>query len=223
MFDKSAENFKNEKNLHIMGSTGGFFIDQEYLQMKSEMAKKYRILEMDEVFTVESCYKLRYYLENFLREDKQKANGDNEKFKRIVADNPITIRINSPGGYVFCLSGVLNVMKKMQEIGYIIKTHGVGMSASCASILLMAGTKGYRTMGKYSTVLIHQASYMTGGTHSYNKAQIEFSEKQEELINSVIYENTNIDKETLEKHTLGADWELMSDEALFYNIIDQIV
>ena len=66
LFDESAKNNGKSVEKNINGS---FFVDQEYLQMKRDMAKKYRILDMDEVFDVESCYKLRYWLETYVRED----------------------------------------------------------------------------------------------------------------------------------------------------------
>ena len=66
LFDESAKNNGKliEKNINSI-----FFVDQEYLQMKRDMAKKYRILDMDETFDVESCYKLRYWLDTYVRED----------------------------------------------------------------------------------------------------------------------------------------------------------
>jgi ATP-dependent Clp protease protease subunit len=48
-------------------------------------------------------------------------------------NNPITIYINSPGGDVYCLLGLYDVIQLFIKQGYIIKTINIGIAASAAA------------------------------------------------------------------------------------------
>ena len=71
----------------------------------------------------------------------------------------IEIEINSPGGSIIALRGILSIM---EAIDNPIATTCVGMAASCASVLLTCGTPGMRRATKYSYILVHQALSSTG-------------------------------------------------------------
>jgi ATP-dependent Clp protease protease subunit len=57
--------------------------------------------------------------------------------------NPITIYINSPGGEVYCLLGLYDVIQLFIKQGYIIKTINIWIAASAAAIILLSGSKGF--------------------------------------------------------------------------------
>ena len=65
----------------------------------------------------------------------------------------ITMYINSPGGHI---SSGLAILDTMNLIHCDIKTIGMGLCASMASILLMCGTKGKRLISENCEVMIHQ-------------------------------------------------------------------
>ena len=61
-------------------------VDNEYLQMKSTLAREFRTIDLDEEFNEISCYKVRYYLEKIEQEDKENEieNPDeNENVKKV--------------------------------------------------------------------------------------------------------------------------------------------
>ena len=64
----------------------------------------------------------------------------------------ITMYINSPGGHI---SSGLAILDTMNLIHCDIKTIGMGLCASMASILLMCGTKGKRLISENCEVMIH--------------------------------------------------------------------
>ena len=220
LFDESA---KNNGKLTEKNINGNFFVDQEYLQMKRDMAKKYRILDMDEVFDVESCYKLRYWLETYVREDLKKAKGDKEQFRKIIKENPITIRINSYGGAVHELMATDNVIEQMRNMGYIVKTRCTGKAMSCGADLLIQGTIGERSAGKNSIILIHQMSGGTYGTTSNMRGDFEGLSIIGEMLDRHYYERTKITPEIMKEKTLGGNWYLTAEEALKYGVIDKII
>ena len=68
-------------------------------------------------------------------------------------DKDIHLYINSPGGSV---TAGMAIYDTMQYIKPDVSTICVGLAASMASILLMAGTKGKRYALPHSEVMIHQ-------------------------------------------------------------------
>ena len=130
----------------------------------------------------------------------------------------IKIYINSPGGSIYSLLGLYDVMQQLIEKGFIIQTKAMGLAASAASVILMAGSKGYRSASPHSRVMIHQPSSITYGKITDMKIDLE--------------ENLRIKKELIElyrKHT-GYDLEemmerdkwLTAEEAKELGLIDEI-
>jgi ATP-dependent Clp protease, protease subunit len=90
--------------------------------------------------------------------DDQVANVIVAQLIFLAGEDPnkeISIYINSPGGEVY--SG-LAIYDTMQYIKCDIATFCVGMAASMASVILMAGTPGKRFALPHSRILIHQGS-----------------------------------------------------------------
>ena len=189
-------------------------VDNEYLQMKSTLAREFRTIDLDEEFNEISCYKVRYYLEKIEQEDKE---------NEIENPEPITIRINSYGGAVHELNSILNVMERLEKKGYQINTHCEGKAMSCGAFLLAHGSKGHRTAGKYSTILIHQMSYGARGTTSEIDATVKGSNSMKKLQEQELFNRTKITKRILDKNTLGGDWYMTAEEALKYGVIDEII
>lgn len=134
-------------------------------------------------------------------------------------DKDIHIYINSPGGSV---TDGMAIYDTMQYIKPDVSTICVGMAASMASILLMAGTKGKRYALPHSTVMIHQP---LGGFQG-QASDIDIHAKEILRIREMMYG-------VMEKHTgksrkkVAADTNrdnfLTAEEALKYGIVDQVV
>ncbi len=134
-------------------------------------------------------------------------------------DKDIHIYINSPGGSV---TAGMAIYDTMQYIKPDVSTICVGMAASMASVLLMAGTKGKRFALPYSEVMIHQP---LGGFQG-QASDIAIHAKEILKIRDNMYQ-------VMAKHTgqslqqIAADTNrdnfLSSEEAKQYGIIDEVI
>ena len=132
--------------------------------------------------------------------------------------NPITIYINSPGGDVYCLLGLYDVIQLFIKQGYIIKTINIGIAASAAAILLLAGSKGHRHCLPNSTVMLHQPSSGTFGTVTDMEIDVKETKRLKVAINAIIEKHASKDLIPF----LERDAYFTPEEALFYGIIDSI-
>jgi ATP-dependent Clp protease protease subunit len=69
------------------------------------------------------------------------------------AEAPIHFYINSPGGSVYAGLGIYDIM---QHVSCPVYTYCVGMAASMGSLLLQAGTAGFRFALPHARIMIHQ-------------------------------------------------------------------
>ena len=134
-------------------------------------------------------------------------------------DKDIHLYINSPGGSV---TAGMAIYDTMQYIKPDVSTICVGLAASMASILLMAGKKGKRYALPHSEVMIHQPL----GGYEGHASDIAIHAKNilriREEMYDVIVKHTGKDKETVAADT-DRDNFLTAEEAQKYGIIDQVV
>jgi ATP-dependent Clp protease protease subunit len=134
-------------------------------------------------------------------------------------DKDIHLYINSPGGSI---TAGMAIYDTMQYIKPDVSTLCVGMAASMASILLMAGTTGKRFALPHSEVMIHQPL----GGYEGQASDIEIHAKNilraREAMYNVIVEHTGQDREKVIADT-DRDNYLTALQALAYGIIDKVV
>lgn len=134
-------------------------------------------------------------------------------------DKDIHLYINSPGGSV---SAGMAIFDTMQYIKPDVSTICVGLAASMASILLMAGAKGKRYALPHSEVMIHQPLGGFEGQasdiaiHAKNILRV-----RDEMYN-VIVKHTGQPKDKVAADT-DRDNFMTSEEAKAYGIIDAVV
>lgn len=134
-------------------------------------------------------------------------------------ENPITIYINSPGGSIYDLLGLYDVMQMFIQKGYTIRTVAFGLAASAAAIILLAGSKGHRHCLKNATVMLHQPSSGAIGTVTDMEIDLEESKRLKTLLNNIIREKASEELIPF----LERDKYITPEEALNYNIIDSII
>lgn len=154
--------------------------------------------------------------------DDQVANAIVAQLIFLAGEDPkreISIYINSPGGEVY--SG-LAIYDTMQYIPCEIATYCVGMAASMASIILMAGTRGKRFALPHSRILIHQGS--TGFRGAIPDVEIQARETMR-LIGTLLEINALHTGQTLERirKDTERDFYMTPDEAKDYGIIDEVI
>ena len=133
-------------------------------------------------------------------------------------DKEISLYINSPGGSV---SAGLAIYDTMQYIKCPVSTICVGLAASMAAVLLLAGEKGKRFCLTNSEVMIHQPLGGMQGQASDIKIHADHIMKTRERLNKIIAKHTGKSLKEIEKDT-DRDNFLTSSEALEYGIIDKI-
>lgn len=93
---------------------------------------------------------------------------------------PIDFVISTPGGRAVDMFSIYDTMRMVRQ-DCEISTFGLGQVMSAGTLLLAAGTKGKRKIGKHTRVMIHQVSAGTAGPHHemINEiAEIEHTQKQ---------------------------------------------
>lgn len=115
----------------------------------------------------------------------------------------ITLNISSYGGSTAIGGAILNRMNEMKAMGIEINTH-CNFAYSMAFIIFINGVK--RTAEKFSSFMNHGSASVNSGYIEEQKADVRFSEKMDELFESLIFENTKMPKERVEKARLCCDW-----------------
>ena len=133
-------------------------------------------------------------------------------------NDPITIYINSPGGEVYSCLGLYDVMQLFINQGYVIRTINIGLAASAAAIILLAGSKGYRSCLPHSTTMLHQPSSGTYGTITDMKIAVEEGDRLKKLLNDIVTKHAG--EQVVE--LMERDAWISPEEALKFNLIDEI-
>lgn len=129
---------------------------------------------------------------------------------------PITVEISSYGGCTDCGSAIIHRMDEMKNMGIEVNTH-CHFAYSMAFIIFVNGMK--RTGDKLSKFMNHGSASLNRGYVEEQRASVEFSTKCDEQFEQIIYDNTNMSKERVEKARLCYDW-ILYDEAVELGIIN---
>lgn len=141
----------------------------------------------------------------------------------IEADLPMEFLISTPGGSADDMFAIYDVMRVCKEKCDIV-TYGLGKVMSAGVLLLAAGTKGKRKIGKNCRVMIH--SVIGGSAGSFHNLQNEMSEIKhiQSSYIKALSEETNM-TETKLKRMLNKKINiyLSAEEAVELGIADIIV
>jgi len=134
-------------------------------------------------------------------------------------DKDIQMYIHSPGGII---PAGLAIYDTMQIIRPDVATYCVGVTASMATILLSAGTKGKRYALPHSTIHMHQA--MGGGRGQAVDVEIMAREllRENEVIRQILVSHTGQDEERI-RRDFDRDFYMDPLQAKEYGIVDEIL
>tara|TARA_R100001244_G_scaffold113850_1_gene84324 strand:+ start:307 stop:924 length:618 start_codon:yes stop_codon:yes gene_type:complete len=131
---------------------------------------------------------------------------------------PVNLMINSPGGDVHEMLGIIDYIESLEvKVNTICR----GRAFSAAAIILACGT-GTRMMSKRSTVMFHQSSSFCGGKMSDITAYLDNVRCLEKSIYDILAEKTNKDKEWW-RENMKSDLYLTAEQLKEYNVIDSII
>jgi ATP-dependent Clp protease protease subunit len=129
-------------------------------------------------------------------------------------ERPISMYINCPGGVVY---HGLAIYDTMQQIQAPVATYALGVTASMGTVLLAAGTKGYRYALPHATVHMHPA----GGSAQGYAPDVEIQYKELKRVEDLLHE-------LLAHHEqVAADFDrdrfMTGEEAVEYGLVDDIL
>ena len=133
-------------------------------------------------------------------------------------NKPISLYINSPGGYV--TSG-LAIYDTMQFSKAPIATTVVGQASSMAAVLLAGGEKGRRTALPNSRVMIHQPWGGVQGQVTDIEIHTRELQKMKQILNEILAYHTGQPIEKIERDT-DRNFFMSPYEALEYGLIDKV-
>jgi len=136
---------------------------------------------------------------------------------------PIEFYVSTYGGNADDMFALYDIMSKVKETSEI-HTIGVGKVMSAGVLLLAAGTKGKRRIGKNCRVMIHS---VMGGNHGslHNMMnEMEAIEQIQDMYCDALIANSNLTKKQLKKMLeRKVNVYLSAEEAIELGIADEIM
>ena len=153
-------------------------------------------------------------------------NADDEYLKGLYSlhgldytPTPIEIYIDSYGGYVYQILGLVAVIQKSKTPIHTIVT---GAAMSCGFIMLICGHK--RFAYEHATPLYHQVSGGARGTVKDMEEDVVESKRLQKKLEKLTLDNTKISKKKLkEVYEKKQDWYMSAKEAKKLGVIDEII
>ena len=133
-------------------------------------------------------------------------------------DNPINVIINSNGGDIYDMLGLIDYI---ESLSVKVNTICRGKAFSAAAIVLACGT-GTRMMSKRSSVMFHQSSSFLDGKMSDLESYLTNVKNLETNIYNLLADKTNKDAKWW-KDQMKSDFFIPADDLVEYGVIDQII
>ena len=134
-------------------------------------------------------------------------------------EREIRLYINSPGGIIY---HGLAIYDAIQQVSAPVSTYAIGVTASMATMLLAAGTKGRRYALPHATIHMHPAG---GGAQGYTPdVEIQYKELQrmQQLLHQLLSKHTGQPVEKI-ADDFDRDRYMSAEEAVDYGIIDEVL
>lgn len=131
----------------------------------------------------------------------------------------IHVYINSPGGSV---TAGMAIYDTMNFLSCEVNTYCIGLSASMATVLLSAGTKGKRHALPNSRIMIHQPSGGAGGQTSDISIAAKEILRWRDTLNKVLAQHSGRTHAELQRDS-DRDYYMTADEAKAYGLVDHVV
>lgn len=135
------------------------------------------------------------------------------------AEKPIQMYINSPGGVVYAGMAIYDTM---QAIHPPVSTTAVGWTASFGTVLLTAGTAGYRMALPNATIHMHQPLGGAQGQATDIVIQANEIVRLKTRLNQIFVHHTGKSLEQIERDT-DRDIYFSAEQAVEYGLIDSVL
>jgi ATP-dependent Clp protease protease subunit len=131
----------------------------------------------------------------------------------------IHLYINCPGGSV---TATLAIYDTMQFLECPISTYCMGLAASGAAIILVAGTKGKRYALPHSKIMVHQPWGQVGGQVSDIEIQANEITKDRQRLNEIMARHTGQPLDRIAQET-ERDRYFSAIEAKEFGLVDDVL
>jgi ATP-dependent Clp endopeptidase proteolytic subunit ClpP len=138
----------------------------------------------------------------------------------------INVFINTDGGAVKEMLGMIDCMEHVQTFGITISTIGVGGIYSAGLGILAAGTIGQRKIGKNARLMFHDVSNSISGKLRNLKAEMKETERDKNQYLSILSKYSGQSRKFFEdilKKDNGVDYYFDPNEALEWGIVDMVL
>ncbi len=137
------------------------------------------------------------------------------------SERAIHMYINSPGGQVYSGLAIYDTMQQVQQTNPIY-TYAIGVTASFGTVLLAAGTKGFRYALPHATIHVHQP--LGGAQGQATDVEIQAKEilRLRSALNNILVKHTGQPLNVIEKDT-DRDFYLDADAAVAYGFVDKVL
>jgi ATP-dependent Clp protease protease subunit len=134
-------------------------------------------------------------------------------------DKEIHFYINSPGGQIYA---GLAIYDTMQQIPNPVYTYAIGVTASFGTVLLAAGSKGFRYALPHATIHMHQP--LGGAQGQATDVEIQAREilRLRDRLNQIMMHHTGQTLEVIERDT-DRDFYMDAQAAVEYGLVDQVL
>jgi ATP-dependent Clp protease protease subunit len=138
-------------------------------------------------------------------------------------DEPIKFIISSDGGAAYEMFSVYDAMRSLKN-KIEIETIGLGKIMSAAVLLLAAGTKGKRKIGKYCRVMIHEVKAGQSGSLYQMENEIEEVKNLQKVYIDCFVNETNLSRAQIKRlFSKRKNIYLSAEQAVEYGIADIII
>ena len=163
------------------------------------------------------------YLKTIISLDKEELDSLTDERGAAMEPN-IDFYISTNGGSADEMFGIYDVMRFIKDAGISsITTCGIGKVMSAGVLLLAAGTKGKRRVGKHCRIMLH--SVIGGSTGPMHQLENEFAEVkkiQDAYIKTLVEETNMTEKELRKLLKRKTNVYLSAEEAVEMGIADEV-
>ena len=139
---------------------------------------------------------------------------------RSLNQEPITIRLLTPGGDVIAGLALFDYIKLLREEGIEIIIMVVGMAASMGTILLQAATE--RVVSQSSWLMVHEISAGVGGKLSEIIDEAKWNQRVQDRLLGILAERSTLSKRVIANRWKRRDWWFDADEAVEFGFADRV-
>ena len=165
---------------------------------------------------------MKNLLENQLKQMDAKTKKQVQG--QLAHKDPIKFVISTFGGNAVDMFGIYDAMKMLEKGGVEVHTVGSGKVMSAGVLLLAAGTRGTRTIGKNCRVMVHPVvGGAHGPSHDIQNEVEEILQTQKQYVECLANETklsvSRLNKLISEKRNIY----LSAEEAVKFGIADKII